>query len=100
MSLGQIAASTKIRVYYLRAIENGEIEKLPEGVYARSYVRQYARAIDYDEYDLLERCGLLCAVQDPVPEPRQPSGGLRRLVHFLTLRFHPHGTASGAKRTG
>jgi cytoskeletal protein RodZ len=53
ISLHDISASTKIGVNYLQAIENGEFEKLPGGVYNTSYVRQYARAIDYDENELL-----------------------------------------------
>jgi cytoskeletal protein RodZ len=55
VSLEQIARTTKISVFYLQAIENGEIGKLPGGIYTKSYVRQYARAIDYNEQELLER---------------------------------------------
>jgi cytoskeletal protein RodZ len=55
VSLEQIARATKISVFYLQAIENGEIGKLPGGIYTKSYVRQYARAIDYNEQELLER---------------------------------------------
>lgn len=53
LSLGEIADATKIRTHYLDAIEHGRFEKLPGGVYNRSYIRQYARAIHYDEAQLL-----------------------------------------------
>lgn len=53
ISLEQIAESTKIGVRSLEAIERGEFRKLPGGIYATSYLRQYAQAIDYDEADLL-----------------------------------------------
>lgn len=53
ISLEQIAASTKIGVRSLEAIERGEFHKLPGGIYSTSYIRQYARAIDYDESALL-----------------------------------------------
>jgi cytoskeletal protein RodZ len=53
VSLRDIAASTKIGVNYLQAIEDGEFEKLPGGVFAISYLKQYAQAIDYDEEELL-----------------------------------------------
>jgi cytoskeletal protein RodZ len=49
ISLQQISDSTKIGVRALEAIEQGEFRKLPGGIYATSYIRQYARAIDYDE---------------------------------------------------
>lgn len=45
VSLDQIAQATKIRVYYLNAIEQGRFDKLPGGIYSRSYIRQYAAAI-------------------------------------------------------
>ena len=53
ISLQQIAASTKIGVRSLEAIERGDFQKLPGGIYSTSYIRQYARAIDYDESSLL-----------------------------------------------
>jgi cytoskeletal protein RodZ len=54
ISLEQIAQSTKIGVRSLEAIERGDFQKLPGGIYSTSYIRQYARAIDYDESALLE----------------------------------------------
>ena len=54
ITLEQIAASTKIGVRQLDAIERGDFKKLPGGIYSTSYIRQYARAIDYDESTLLE----------------------------------------------
>jgi cytoskeletal protein RodZ len=53
ISLQQISDSTKIGVRALEAIEQGEFRKLPGGIYATSYIRQYARAIDYDEAVIL-----------------------------------------------
>ncbi len=53
ISLQQIAESTKISVRLLEAIERGEFRKLPGGIYNTSYIRQYARAIDYDESAIL-----------------------------------------------
>ena len=53
ISLEQIAQSTKITVRSLEAIESGDFHKLPGGIYNTSYIRQYARAIDYDESAIL-----------------------------------------------
>src|SRR5579863_9072694 len=53
ISLETIAASTKLSVRQLEAIEAGEFSRLPGGIYNTSYIRQYARAIDFDEGDLL-----------------------------------------------
>ncbi|HUI53954.1 MAG TPA: helix-turn-helix transcriptional regulator [Bryobacteraceae bacterium] len=53
ISLEQIAEATKISVRSLQAIERGDLRKLPGGIYTTSYIRQYARAIDCDEADVL-----------------------------------------------
>jgi cytoskeletal protein RodZ len=56
ISLEQIAGSTRITLRYLEAIERGEFQKLPPGIYATSYCRQYARAVECDESMLAEYC--------------------------------------------
>ena len=53
ISLETIAASTKLSVRQLEAIEAGDFGRLPGGIYNTNYIRQYARAIDFDESDLL-----------------------------------------------
>jgi len=53
ISLEQIAESTKINIRSLKAIEHGDFKKLPGGIYNTSYIRQYAKAIDFDEAALL-----------------------------------------------
>ncbi len=67
ISLEAIAASTKLGVRQLEAIEAGDFNKLPGGIYNTSYIRQYARAIQFDEDDLLafyrDACGAANAVQ-------------------------------------
>lgn len=54
ITLEQISQATKIGVRQLAAIEGGDFRVLPGGIYATSYIRQYARAIDYPEDDILE----------------------------------------------
>ena len=54
ITLQQIAESTKISIRSLDAIERGDFRKLPGGIYNTNYIRQYARAIDYDETLLLD----------------------------------------------
>lgn len=53
ISLQTISASTKLSLRQLEAIESGEFSRLPGGIYNTSYIRQYARAIEFDETDLL-----------------------------------------------
>ncbi|SRR5712692_5563384 len=48
LTLEQAAAATRIRVAHLRALEAGDLEKLPAPVYARGYMRTYARYLGLD----------------------------------------------------
>lgn len=72
LSLEDIAHTTKISLGYLRAIEEGRFESLPGGIYDVSYLRQYARAIDYDEDELIrryqERLGPAPATETAAPQ--------------------------------
>ena len=49
LDLENISRDTKISVRMLELIEGDRFEKLPGGVFARSFVRQYARAVGLDE---------------------------------------------------
>ena len=53
ISLEQISQITKLRVSTLKAIEEGDFDALPGGLYNISYIRQFARAIDADESHLV-----------------------------------------------
>jgi cytoskeletal protein RodZ len=46
--LDLLAAKTKINPRYLQAIEEGNFEKLPGGIFARMFVKQYADALGLD----------------------------------------------------
>ena len=72
ITLEQISASTKISVRSLEAIEQGDFRKLPGGIYNTNYIRQYARAICYDEAALLDYYNR----QTRPPAPTANSGGL------------------------
>lgn len=83
ISLEQIADSTKISVRSLEAIERGDFRKLPGGIYNTSYIRQYARAIDYDESAILAI--YYREMGDGGPEgSRNGADGKRRFSSFTT----------------
>jgi cytoskeletal protein RodZ len=53
LSIEQISLTTRISRRYLEAIEQGKFDRLPGGIYTTSYLRQYARAINYPESELI-----------------------------------------------
>ena len=54
ISLEEIAENTKLRVTTLKAIEDGNFDALPGGIYNISYLRQFAREIGADESSVIE----------------------------------------------
>ena len=68
ISLAAIAASTKLSVPQLEAIESGNFKKLPGGIYNTNYIKQYARAIEFEEEDLIAYYHDSCTKKPPVPE--------------------------------
>lgn len=54
LSLDQVSLSTRIRIPYLRALEEDEPDLLPSKVQARGYLRLYADYLNIDEQPLLD----------------------------------------------
>jgi cytoskeletal protein RodZ len=79
LSLEEIAESTKISIRFLQAIEDEEFEKLPGGIFNRSYLRQYADAVGFDEGKLLTFYSRRTEAQSSEEVVlRKPNTGLRR----------------------
>jgi cytoskeleton protein RodZ len=52
LDLAEISRELKISSRLLEAIENEEFDKLPGGVFAKAFVRQYAHLLDLDEEEM------------------------------------------------
>ncbi len=75
IGLSEVEAATKIRLRYLRAMENEEWDLLPGGSYTRSFIRTYASFLGLDGERLADeyRRGSEPAPGDPAPaSPRPP----------------------------
>lgn len=91
VSLEQISEATKIGVRTLKAIEEGDFKKLPGGIYNTSYIRQYARAIDFDEFELLayyHSQTAPAAANTAAPNANESPKGLRDLRSYATPNSH------------
>src|SRR5215813_2600825 len=89
LSLEQIADTTKISVRSLQAIESEEFKKLPGGIYSTSYIRQYARAIDFDESQILSLYNSVMGLDvGDAPKPADLDGNrVIRLLRHTTAAF-------------
>ena len=89
LTLQQAASATHIRPEFLSALEADESDLLPAPVYARGYLRTYARYLGVDDESLVAR------LHQPDRDPRQ-NLGLGLLVPRPRLVFTgPAAAAAG-----
>jgi cytoskeleton protein RodZ len=68
VDLNQVAQKTKINRRFLEAIEAGDFDKLPGGVFARMFVKQYADALGLDGASFAEELQKSSTVVDAEPD--------------------------------
>jgi cytoskeleton protein RodZ len=93
VSLQQIAASTKIGVSMLQAIEDDRFDKLPQGLFVRGFVREYARFLALDEQKILTELSFH-ASQNPVAQEAVSEPG-RRVSSRFAARLVNGGLIAG-----
>jgi cytoskeleton protein RodZ len=76
LQLEEISNELKISTRILEAIENDQYDKLPGGVFAKSFVRQYARLLGLDEEEMAGRMQqAMGPVEDLQQFPERPRPG-------------------------
>lgn len=55
LTVDEVASKTRIRTDFVKALEDGNFAKLPDQVFARGFVRSYARSLGLDEEDAVHR---------------------------------------------
>jgi len=104
LDLEEISRELKISSRFLKAIEDDQYDKLPGGVFAKSFVRQYARLLGLDEDQIAGQVQQnLAPLPDflQAPEKERPSGvapiSVPRVDEWQTVgdrRFHWSGWLS------
>jgi hypothetical protein len=82
LKLEQVSAHTKIGQHYLQAMEENRFDRLPGGLFTRSFLRQYTHALDLDAEEVI--ASLMQQLEEPsVPlseaQPRHKPSRLPRL---------------------
>jgi len=54
IALRDISEQTRISMRYLEAIETNDYQRLPGGIFNRSFIRAYAKFVGYDEQEAIE----------------------------------------------
>ncbi len=55
LTIDEVASKTRIRTDFLKALEDGNFAVLPDQVFAKGFVRTYARSLGLDEEDAMHR---------------------------------------------
>ena len=85
-SLDQVSKETRVHLSHLRAIEEMTPGLLGAPVYAKGYIRSYARHLGLDEMSTLERYLSECAIlKDPEKQDIAPPATGRRLPAALPV---------------
>ncbi len=61
VSMEEIASRTKINLKYLKALEEDDLGKIPNEVFAKGFIRSYARCLALEEHEVLTRFEELAA---------------------------------------
>jgi len=84
LDLPEIAGKLKISARFLEAMEHDDFAKLPGGVFARSFVRQYADFLGLDADEMASEVG---HVLEPEPVPSGVPGKPKPDVPGIKLRM-------------
>jgi cytoskeletal protein RodZ len=80
LSIEQVAAATRIRPHYIRALESGDFSALPSVAQARGFLRAYAGYLGLDADSLLtlleDKTAVLGPALPETPTPEKPEAGL------------------------
>jgi transcriptional regulator with XRE-family HTH domain len=90
ITLAEMSEKTKIRKTYLRRLESGSYDKLPDPIYTRNFLKVYLRVLGADEpyfLDLFEQEHGTCDFTKQACLPRQRAGAFRFLVASRFLKI-------------
>jgi cytoskeleton protein RodZ len=69
LTLEQAAAATRIQARHLEALEEERLDRLPEPVYVRGFLREYALFLGLDPHLFLDEYAARAAAAEPPPPP-------------------------------
>lgn len=85
LSLAQIENQTRIRSRFLRAIEAGKLDELPEPVYIQSFIQKYASVLGLDGKDFASSFPVSDRKPSPSPETISLPPAQLRTPHLYVL---------------
>lgn len=106
-AISEIAEDIRVRPHQLQALEDDDYDKLPGMIYATGFIRAYAKYLDLDGEELVDRFRRTARTEDlearlsfpePMEDPRIPRRSLVAVACTLALAIY--GTWYGLSGTG
>ncbi len=97
MEIDDISRRTGITRRYLTAIENGDFEALPGDIYARGYIREYAKCLSIPSTEALQEYEAYLQRKGR-DEKKSAAGEVRKSSFLLKLErffYHKQGPQAG-----
>ena len=86
LSIAQLAAKTKIPSSGLHAIEDNAFDRVPGGIFARGFIRAYAREVGLDSEEMIQQFLTETeATLPPAPDTRTPREGAVEEIDQLQI---------------
>lgn len=85
LELREIAHALRIQHEYLKALEDGNLERLPPDVYVRAYIREYARFLNIEAEPLLDEYAVLTRGKREESFPSPPLAKEKRSIPRIAL---------------
>jgi cytoskeletal protein RodZ len=95
MTLAQVAATTKIPIHNLRALEENAFEKVPRGIFVRGFLRSYAAEVGLEPHAVVEQFLAENAELAPAPADAPASDALPVDEQIHSSPIDPDLTPSG-----
>lgn len=86
VSLEKVAKDTFIPLRLLNALEVGEVERLPEPIYIKGFIRRYADVLELDGAEIADAFDTNAPVANPVPVPAPAAPAIAPPSHLMPER--------------
>jgi cytoskeleton protein RodZ len=85
LSIEQLAATTRITVPLLHALETNAFDKVPSGIFTRGFIRSYAREVGLDPEEMIGQFLQESGDMTGLPEPHIADAGLDEDIRAVDI---------------
>jgi cytoskeleton protein RodZ len=86
LTIEHLAKVTRLRTYYIEALENEEWKNLPDLVFIKGFLKTYTRALGLDYTQVMKQFESSVPIHEGLPKPLVPTKKINKIyVFFIVL---------------